>query len=66
MGWRYNNRRLDQFLLSMIHDSEIEYFENDTERGLKFQKGVDPKLLIDKIFFVMRNERNGFDLQEVN
>ncbi|MBI5755148.1 AbrB/MazE/SpoVT family DNA-binding domain-containing protein [Candidatus Peregrinibacteria bacterium] len=36
-------------IMSVIDYSDIEYFENDTEVGLKFRKGIDPKVLIDKI-----------------
>ena len=30
------------------HD-DIEYYENEKERGLTFKKGIDPQVLIDAI-----------------
>lgn len=36
-------------VMSLAPCDDIEYYENEKERGLTFKKGIDPKVLIDVI-----------------
>lgn len=36
-------------VMSLAPRDDIEYYENEKERGLTFKKGIDPRVLIDAI-----------------